>query len=233
MSPDLSVVILCYRSGKEAYPFVEKTIKLLERTVPSYELILVGNYLEGVEDETPETVRDIAAKFKNVKAVTLPKKGMMGWDVRMGLERAEGNYLCFIDGDNQMPAEDIMRIYDLIKSQRLDLVKTYRKRRFDSLSRVFISFVYNVIFKVLFPYAKVKDINSKPKIFTRDAYLKMCLSSDDWFIDAEIIIKASRLGLKIAEVPTEFHKCEYRKSFVKPTAILEFIKNLIRAKIAK
>ena len=59
----------------------------------------------------------------------------------------------------------------------------------------------------------------------------MHLASDDWFLDAEIIIKARRLKLKIGEVPTKFYKCEYRKSYVNWRAIFEFIKNLFFARI--
>lgn len=231
MSVELSVVILCYRAGKQAYPFVENTIALLEKSVPSWELVLVGNYSPGTEDETPSVVNDIAKKNRNVIAVALPKQGMMGWDVRSGLDRASGNYLCFIDGDNQMPADDILRVYEKIKKDRLDLVKTYRTKRFDSLVRVVVSFTFNVLFRIMFPYVKVKDVNSKPKIFTKNAYKKMELTSDDWFIDAEIIIKAGKLGMRIGEVPTDFHKCEYRKSFVKFNTVFEFIGNLFNAKL--
>ena len=71
----------------------------------------------------------------------------------------------------------------------------------------------------------------KPKIFTREALEKLKLTSNDWFIDAEIIIQASRLNFSIKEIPTIFYVNKQRSSFLKFKAILEFISNLIRYRI--
>lgn len=228
---ELSVVILCYRSGNRIRYFTDKVINILEKNVPSWEMVLVGNYVENTDDNTPSAVKDIASKHKNIQAVTLPKKGMMGWDARSGLDKATGRYLCLIDGDEQMPPEDIIRVYKKITDEGLDIVTTHRMRRYDGMIRSLNSFLYNLITKILFPGIKVKDINSKPKVLTKNAYDKMSLKSDDWFLDAEMIIKASRLKIKTGEVPTEFHKCSYRKSFVRPGTVFEFVKNLLKARI--
>jgi len=78
---------------------------------------------------------------------------------------------------------------------------------------------------------ETKDINSKPKIFTREAYSQMKLQSTDWFIDAEIMIQARALKLKIEKIPVIFSANESRKSFVRFEAIAEFIYNLIKYRI--
>jgi hypothetical protein len=77
----------------------------------------------------------------------------------------------------------------------------------------------------------VKDANSKPKIFTKEAYSKMQLTSDDWFLDAEMLLQCARMKLRIEEIPVTFDKCISRKSFVRIDAIFEFARNLIRARI--
>ena len=87
--------------------------------------------------------------------------------------------------------------------------------------------VYNAIFSLLFGF-KVRDINSKPKIIRRDKYELLQLESDDWFADAEIVIRARELGLKIGETPVHFSVNDNRASFVKPKAIFEFSSNLLR-----
>ncbi|MBP7652587.1 hypothetical protein KA977_04150, partial [Candidatus Dependentiae bacterium] len=159
------------------------------------------------------------------------KKGMMGWDMRKGMEAAEGKYLCVIDGDGQFPIESIELCFRLIKEKNLDFVKTYREKREDGIYRIILSDVYNFVFGILFPNLNCKDANSKPKIITSEAYKKMTLSSDDWFLDAEIIINVRKLKLKFEEIPIHFSKIYSRESFVKFNAIFEFIKNLIRFRI--
>lgn len=230
MNAEISVVILCYRAGERIRDFVDRVISLVSNSVPAWEIVLVGNYVKGSDDNTPDIIKDIASKNKNIKIVAMEKAGMMGWDARTGLEKAAGKYVCLIDGDEQMPPEDILRVYEKIKEEGLDLVKTYRVVRYDGIARRFISASYNMIFNMLFPGAYVKDVNSKPKIFRKQAYDRLALRSDDWFLDAEMIIQAKKLKLKIGEVPTEFYKNKYRKSFVRFDTIFEFIKNLIRAK---
>ena len=79
----------------------------------------------------------------------------------------------------------------------------------------------------LFPGLKSRDVYSKPKIFTTAALEKLNLISDDWFIEAEMMIQARRLNFKIEEIPAVFRQLEGRKSFIGLAAILEFIKNLI------
>ncbi len=102
MVNEISVVILCYRAGERIRDFVNRAVKLLDNSIPSWEIVLVGNYSENTEDITPEIVKDIASKNDKIKAVTRVKEGMMGWDARSGLEKAIGKYICIIDGDEQV-----------------------------------------------------------------------------------------------------------------------------------
>ena len=225
--PHFSLVVLCYRSGRSIIPFVERLQRTLSCCNFSWELVLVGNYIEGTDDETPQIVKKIAESSDNIRTVIRPKQGMMGWDMRMGLDAARGTYIGVIDGDGQFPPESIIACLLKCELEDLDLAKTYRVIRDDGLYRRFISAVYNGIFRLLFGF-KVRDINSKPKIIRRDKYELLQLESDDWFADAEIIIRARELGLKIGETPVHFQINDNRGSFVKPKAILEFSSNLLK-----
>ena len=225
--PHFSLVVLCYRSGRSIIPFVERLQRTLSCCNFSWELVLVGNYIEGTDDETPQIVKKIAESSDNIRTVIRPKQGMMGWDMRMGLDAARGTYIGVIDGDGQFPPESIIACLLKCELEDLDLAKTYRVIRDDGLYRRFISAVYNGIFRLLFGF-KVRDINSKPKIIRRDKYELLQLESDDWFADAEIIIRARELGLKIGETPVHFQINDNRGSFVKPKAIIEFSSNLLK-----
>jgi glycosyltransferase involved in cell wall biosynthesis len=233
IEPDISVVILCYKAGYSAQVFVDQVIEHLNSFTLDWEIILVGNYLKGdTDDVTPDVVRMLAASNPTrIKSVTLEKQGMMGWDVRSGLNVATGKTICFIDGDGQMIATDIGRIYQKLISEHLDMAKTYRERRDDGFLRTLNSKIYNLIFCTLFPGFHVRDVNSKPKILTREFLNKLSLKSDDWFLDAEIIIQARRLRANIGEIPTVFLEAKNRKSFVKLRHISEFTINLIIARL--
>lgn len=225
--PNLSVVVLCYRSADTIASFVNPLVASLNQHEPDWEVVLVGNFIAGSGDRTPDVVRNLAKTNPKIRSVALVKEGMMGWDMISGLKSATGKVIAVIDGDGQMPHEDIIRTYKKLQDEGLDLVKTYRAERDDGFYRRFISTIYNIVFKALFPGLKNRDINSKPKTFTREVYTQMDLHSDGWFIDAEIMIQARRLKLKIGEIPTGFRNMDSRPSFVKPQAIFEFLGNLI------
>ncbi len=230
-APELSLVILCYRAEDAVREFISRAVAALEKGgIFDYELVLVGNYLKGSADRTPLIVAELAQQYSRVVYCAEPKQGMMGWDMRMGLEKARGAYIAVIDGDGQMPIKDAVKVYAMIRNEHLDFVKTYRLQRGDSIIRKIISFIYNIFFHALFPGLKVRDINAKPKIFTRAAYERMKLESNDWFIDAEIMIEARRLRFRIGEIPTVFLGLTGRRSFVKIKAINEFLINFMRYK---
>jgi len=110
------------------------------------------------------------------------------------LEAASGRYVVVIDGDAQNPVEDVLRIYALLRDGDYEVMKGRRTIRHDGLYRRTISFGYNAIFRLMFRTWGLWDINGKPKAVTRRALEAMCLRSDDWFIDAEIVIQARRLN---------------------------------------
>lgn len=220
-------MVLAYRSAETISTFVDSLISCLEANEPHWELILVGNYMDNSDDRTPEVVKGLAKQDARIRAVTEVKAGMMGWDMKSGLHAASGKVLAVIDGDGQMPAEDVIRVYKKLQADNLDLAKTYRVKRDDGSYRRVISTVYNALFQFLFPGLNSRDINSKPKVMTRDAYASMDLQSDGWFIDAEIMIQARGLRLKTGEIETVFHSINSRPSFVKPLSILEFLANLV------
>jgi glycosyltransferase involved in cell wall biosynthesis len=233
--PELSVVVLCYRSGELARDFVANVITSFEKNaISDFEVVLVGNYHAGQHDDTPEVLRKLAREDSRITFVAdpKPKGGMMGWDMRSGLRRARGKFIAVIDGDGQMPVDDLVRVFFKIKGEDLDLVKTYRIRRGDSYLRKIMSLGYNAFFKLLFPGFRSSDINSKPKIVKREKFDLLDLKNNGWCVDAEIMIQARRLKFMVGEIPTTFLGLRgTRKSFVRLSAVIEFIRFLLAYRV--
>ena len=233
--PELSVVILCYHSADVVRDLVAQVERELEEARVDYELVLVGNYLPGdTKDPTPTVLKDLANGKPRFHVVAKEKEGMMGWDMRSGLESASGRHIAVIDGDGQMPMSDVIKVYRVLQVGKYDLVKTFRAQRQDGWYRRTISGFYNFLFRLLYPAAHVfRDINSKPKVMTREAYQKIHLVSNDWFTDAEIMIEALHHNLSVGEVSTVFYKNERRGTFVPFSALYEFLSNLIYYRFIK
>jgi glycosyltransferase involved in cell wall biosynthesis len=233
MAPELSAIVLCYRAEENIRHVVGPLHRDLAESGVGFEVVLVGNYNEGQADRTPEVVRALAGELDRVRTVIMPKQGAMGWDMRTGLDAAAGEYLVVIDGDAQNPVADVLRMYREMRRTGADVMKGRRIARFDGPYRRLVSYVYNSVFMLLFRTRGLWDINGKPKGLTRAAYERMGLKSDDWFIDAEIVLAARRAGLQVNELPVVFNRNEERASFVRANAIVEFIRNMARARLKR
>ncbi len=232
-APELSAIVLCYGAAESVYHVINPLYHDLEDSGVPFELVLVANYDEGANDHTPEIARKFAEAHPHVSIVARPKQGAMGWDMRTGLAAARGDFLVVIDGDEQNPVEDLLESYRQMKRRGLDVVKGRRIARFDGYWRHLTSIAFNLVFMLVFRTYGLWDINGKPKGMTREAYERMSLRSDDWFADAEIVLQAIEQGLRIGEVPVVFRQNLERRSFVRPSAIVEFLGNIIRHRVRR
>jgi glycosyltransferase involved in cell wall biosynthesis len=232
IATELSIVVLCYRAENQLVSFVNNLKDLLkDNDIFNHQIVLVANYEQLENDTTPQIAVEISKRNSFIDVINKRKEGGMGWDMKTGLEMANGKYVAIIDGDGQIPIQNLITQYNIIKNSDFDIITTFRTMRYDGWWRTLISKVFNQLFNHLFKMGyPVKDINAKPKMIKSSALHQMKLKSDDWFIDAEIILEAKRLKLKIDQIPTVFYKNQYRRSFVNFFTCVEFIFNLLKYK---
>jgi glycosyltransferase involved in cell wall biosynthesis len=232
-APELSAIVLGYRAGRSLLRVAEPLLAELDASGVDHEVVLVANYWPGREDETPAVAEELARARERVRVVARPKEGAMGWDMRSGFEAARGDVLIVLDGDAQNPVADVLRMYRALRETGADVMKGRRVLRHDGPYRRLVSITYNVLFRLFFRTKGLWDINGKPKGLTRAAYERLDLRSDDWFVDAEIVLRARELGLTVRELPVEFFENEERASLVRPSAILEFARNMLRVRLKR
>jgi glycosyltransferase involved in cell wall biosynthesis len=225
--------VLGYRAGESLLRVVEPLHRLLAEAEVPFELVVVANDWPGSDDPTLAVAERFAAAQDNVQVVSGEKRGGMGSDMRSGFAAARGDYLVVIDGDAQNPVDDVLRMYRELKATGADVMKGRRTLRHDGFYRRLVSIVYNVAFRLFFRTSGLWDINGKPKGLTRAAYERLDLRSDDWFVDAEIVLQARERGLQIEELPVEFFRNDERASFVRVSAIWEFARNMLRARLGR
>ncbi len=231
LQPDLSIIILCYKAKDELKSYTDHIFREMGEYRNDFEFILVCNYDKGdAENNVTFTVaQEIQQKYPFTKISFLEKEGGMGWDLISGLHICSGKYTCYIDGDGQTHPSDIIKLYDIIRNQDFDLVKTYRKERRDGIFRIVQSVVFNVFFNLLYVKGtRYKDVNAKPKMALTQTFRDLQLNSKDWFIDAEIMYKLHQKNARILEIPTIFYENEHRSSFVNWKTIFEFLGNMLQ-----
>ena len=201
-----------------------------ESSSSDYELILVNN---GSVDKSPQILENLAGtKPGKIKVVHISVNQGYGWGIINGLKLASGEFVGYMCGDGQIKPQDVIKVFHSIKNENYDLVKVKRVVRKDGIIRKVLSTVYNFLFLVAFN-ARTLDVNGSPKVFKRELLEIISPSSKDWFLDAEIMIKAKYLNLKVEEVPVEFLRREKGRSHVGFLTILEFTKNMFYYKLGR
>jgi glycosyltransferase involved in cell wall biosynthesis len=233
--PKLSIIILCFKAEEYSKIYLTRVLDILKNNeIDDYEIMLVGNYIPKSNDKTPEIIKSLSESNKNIVAIAEPKPefGWLGWDVRMAFDKAKGDFIALIDGDGQMPAEDIPKCYFASVENDADITMTYRKTRGDGLYRKALSFTYNLCIQILFPCCKVRDLNSKPKVIKKELLNDLNLKSNGWTIDAEIMLQSMKRKIKLIQQPTNFlGQPGGRDSFVGYKAIFEFIIFLLKQRL--
>ena len=223
--PILSVVATLYNEEENIRPLAENLISAFREklSATTYEVVLV---LNGPEDSTPEIAEELAAQFPEIVLVKLKDNQGFGGGLLAGLREARGQIIGFIDGDEQILAADVAKIFSIALTDQHDVVKAVRVKRHDGIQRLIVTTSYNILFGIMFG-TKHKDINGKPKVFKRKILEALNLQSTDWFLDGEFMIKAKRQGLSVLEVPVVFQQRKRGSSNVRSSTVIEFFKNML------
>lgn len=227
---DLSLCLLCYNEEKNVSRVIKNLTEIFVKNKINFEIVAVSN---ASKDKTLELLKQIKKKNRYLRIVNTKEQIGYGYAVRVGLQACNGKFIGYTDGDDQVSAENIFKVYRKISSDSsINLCKGHRILREDKLIRIIISKIYNILFRLLFNI-KVGDINAVPKIMKIEDYNSIKLVQNDWFIDAEIILKIAAQNKKISKVPIVYEKREWGYSNVNWKTNFEFLKNILKYKIKK
>jgi len=221
-----SIVIPAYNESATLAEVLKSLHHDLKQVEESFEIIVVDN---GSTDSTPVVLSALQKELPELKTTRVfPNQGY-GNGILAGLKIAQGDIVGWMHADSQVTAQDLITIYQKMNREGLDLCKAIRQTRDESFWRIVQSKIFNTVFRLLF-HGRVHDINATPKLFRHTLYDRIGLTSKDWFIDPEVVIKAIAAHATIGEVPVIWQSRKGGKSKVALTTGLEFLKNMIRYK---
>lgn len=220
---DLSVVIPAHNESENLKILLPRLRTSLANI--RSQIVIVDN---ASNDDTGAVLDFLKGSMPNLDIIKEPCLGY-GRTVIMGLKNAHGKVIAIMRADNQEKPEDLVRMYKYLQMSGLEFCKAIRKNRLreEGITRVIVSAVYNTLFGWFF-CVDAKDINASPKIFTKKFYAQLKPESADWFIDAEMVIKARKLGYEIGEMEILYSPRLNGRSNVRFVHILEFLRNMWR-----
>jgi len=139
----ISIVVPLYREEENVPLLVAEVSEKLADV--AYELILVD---DGSDDGTVAAVKKARESDERVVLIQLRRNYGQTAAMSAGFERAQGQYVVYMDGDLQTDPGDILKLLERLKKDNLDMVNGWRKERQDaSLSRNFPSKIANALIR--------------------------------------------------------------------------------------
>lgn len=190
----MSLFFPVYRDEATVARVAEKALALLSEIAGDYEVIIVD---DGSPDKAGEVAEELARRHRQVRVIHHPQNLGYGAALRTGFAAAQYDWICFTDGDDEYEVSDLRKLFRL--KDYYDLVITFRYAKRYSGLRIFISFIYNKVLRVLFQ-TRFRDISCGLRMIRRSVVQELELASTSPFIGAEIAIKTFLKGFRVGEV---------------------------------
>jgi len=230
-APEISLSVPCYNEEEVLRRTMGELCDAFAARGHRLQLVLVDN---GSRDRTGAIIDELIAEGRPVdKGVVAVNQGQ-GLGYLTGLALCRGRWVGILPADGQVDAHDVVKLFEVAKSSRQPLlVKVRRRFRLDGLKRKLVSIAYNAVANLLFLGLGTIDVNGSPKIFLRSDCERMHLVSRDWFLEAEVMIRAKQLGIPVHEMNVMGRMREGGSSNVGGSTVWEFVLNLLRARFGR
>lgn len=143
--------------------------------------------------------------------------------LKTGFTSARHQLIFFTDSDLQFDVGEIKNLLPLIESA--DIVCGFRIYRFDHLTRLVLSWGFNLLVRIMFRI-NVRDIDCAFKLFRREVFEKVTIESKKFFVNAEVLAKAKHFGFRLAEIGVRHYPRTAGHSTVRPSHIFSTLVEL-------
>lgn len=189
----ISVFFPCYNEQENVARTVEKALEVLEKLNADYELIIVD---DGSADQTGQIADGIAERNGRVKVVHHRHNLGYGAALQSGFKAATKELVFYTDGDGQFDISEMPPLLSLM--EQYDIVSCYRLNRRDPVIRKINGWCWTKLVCLMFGL-NVRDIDCAFKLYKRQIFEKIEMSSTGALIDAEILARAVRKGYRITQ----------------------------------
>ncbi|MBV8715974.1 MAG: glycosyltransferase family 2 protein [Chloroflexi bacterium] len=197
---EVSIVFPCLNEAASVGSCVSSSIEELERASIAGEIVVCDN---GSRDDS-----EFEAARAGARVVHESARGY-GSALRAGIRAAQGEFIVMLDADGSY---DLNAIAPMVAALRAgaDLVMGNRFRGHLApgampwlhryVGSPLLSWLVNLFFGT-----SVGDVHCGMRAFTRDAYHRLALKTTGMEFASEMVARAARVKLNIAEVPVDYH----------------------------
>ena len=226
----LSLIVPVYRQEKTIVENLFQIKRVLDNIRYPHEIITV---VDGILDESLKKIKQ--SKISGVKTLGYIKNQGKSHAVRLGMKKAKGDYIMFIDSGMEIDPNGISMLLEHMEWYEADIIVGSKRHPASmvkySYIRKVLSYGYFFIVKLLFGIS-VHDTQAGIKIFRKPVLEKILprLVEKRFAGDLEILVVAHSIGFKrIFEAPI---KLDYSLSPITSSATIRSILGILQDTLA-
>lgn len=212
--PPLSATVLI--PCRNEHGNIAEAVRRIPAFCPDIEVLFVEGHSK---DGTLEEIRRVIAAQpgRDIKVMVQPGKGK-GDAVRAGFAQARGDILIILDADLTVPPEALPKFYDVIASGKAEFANGSRLvYPMEKGAMRFLNLLANQVFSWIFSWLlnqRFTDTLCGTKALKKEQYAQIAANRAyfgdfDPFSDFDLIFGASKLNLKVAEIPITYRSRTY------------------------
>lgn len=195
---------------------IEQDVLRIPEMGKSVEIIFVEGHSK---DGTLEECERVIKKYSNKKVKVFVQEGEGKADaVRKGFSCASGDVLMILDADLTVPPEELSKFFNAIVSGKGEFINGSRLvYKMEDRAMRFLNVLGNKFFSAMFTFLLeqyIKDTLCGTKVLWRSDYENIVkgrgyFGDFDPFGDFDLLFGASKLNLKITEIPIHYRERTY------------------------
>jgi SAM-dependent methyltransferase len=215
VSADSVTVSVIVPASNEA-GHIETILKRVPQLGKETEILFVEGHSK---DQTYEAIERAIERFSDKNCRLFQQSGRGKGDaVRLGFDEAKGDILIILDADMTVPPEDLIRFVEALASGKGEFINGVRLiYPMENQSMRFLNMVGNKFFSLAFSWLLGQSINDTlcgTKVLWKRDYEKIAENRDyfgnfDPFGDFDLLFGATKINLKIAEIPIRYRSRSY------------------------
>lgn len=195
----LSLVLPAYNEADNIEIVVKRALEVLPHYTEGFEILVVN---DGSRDRTGDIIDCLADRYPEVHPIHHQRNLGYANAVRSGFDASTGDYVFFMDSDQQFDIADIRLLTPFIPNY--DIVAGFRMERSDPIHRRINAEIFNLSVRILFG-VHLRDLDCAFKIFKGDLLRSLKLTSGGALLNAEMQAKLRRQGATIQQVGVPHH----------------------------
>ena len=189
----ISVFFPCFNEQENVARTVEQALDILKKLDIDFEVIIVN---DGSSDNTVKIADEISDRNDRVKVVHHERNLGYGAALQSGFKAATKELVFYTDGDGQFDINEMPPLLPMMK--QFDIVSCYRLKRQDPFIRKINGWCWTKLVCLLFGL-RIRDIDCAFKLYKREIFDNIRMTSTGALIDTEILVRAKNKGYRITQ----------------------------------